>query len=77
MYYDQQTIRYYVMDRVQTGREMEAQALLQEGFQKMDEGAFTKVYMDDFMARLLPLIRPECAEGLKRDAAQAGYSLVQ
>lgn len=59
----------FIMERVQTGKETEIKAILEESFKKQDEGTFSPEYMGQIMPKMLELVRPECLDELKNAAA--------
>jgi hypothetical protein len=55
----------FIMARVQEGKQGEAKTLLEESFGKQDGGTFNAAYIDEFQAKLLPLLKPGAAEEMK------------
>ncbi len=50
----------FVMQRIQSGKESDAEAIMQEAFARYKDGTFTKEYMNDVGMRVMALLRFEC-----------------
>jgi hypothetical protein len=50
----------FVMDRIQSGKEEEAEIMMREAFARYTDGTFTKEYMNDIGMRVMALLRFEC-----------------
>lgn len=56
----------FIMERVAPGSEEEAKGLLTDSFYRMDQGKLTKEYLDEFMPKLLLLLKEEYIEEVTR-----------
>jgi hypothetical protein len=55
----------FILERIQTGKEEEAKALLEEGFSKQTDGTFTPEYMQGIIPKYLAMLKPENVEEVK------------
>jgi hypothetical protein len=55
----------FILERIKTGKEEEAKALLEEGFSKQADGTFTPEYMQDIIPKYLAMLKPENVEEVK------------
>lgn len=62
----QEMFRDFYMAMVKEGKEAEAQALLEEGFQRQDQGTFDPAYFLSVKDKYLALVREDKIEDLKR-----------
>lgn len=65
----------FFMERVISGKEEEAKALLNAGFEKQATGEFDKAYLQEVMPKYFALIKPECIEELQNAMASFGKNL--
>jgi hypothetical protein len=61
----QEQFFHFILERVQEGKQEEAKGLLEEGFEKQEEGTFNAVYMESFIPRMLDMLKPEYMEEVK------------
>ena len=66
----QQMFHDFLLERVQPGKEAEAEAVLAESIAHQDNGTFTLEYMATVVPRLMALVRPECVAELADAAAR-------
>ncbi|MFC7365432.1 MULTISPECIES: hypothetical protein [Bhargavaea] len=52
----------FILERVQDGKEDEARAILKENFRKQDEGTFSQQEIQEFVPKMIGLIKPERLE---------------
>ena len=71
----QQFFYNFFMERVAEGKEEEAKAVLNTGFQKQEEGTFDAAYLNEVMPKYYELIKPEFEEDLKQAMAHFGSNL--
>ena len=71
----QQFFYNFFMERVIEGKEEEAKTVLNNGFQKQEEGTFDAAYLNEVMPKYFDLIKPEFAEDLKQAMAHFGSNL--
>lgn len=62
----QEQFYHFFMQRVRTGKEEEAKALLNAGFEKQANGTFNTAHLDAVMPKYFALIQPEFAEDLDK-----------
>ena len=74
---DHTTIKYHVLSKVKNGMDDDAMAVLQEAFDKMNAGSYSQSDLDDTVAKLIPLLRPECVSEITQGAAQMGWQLIK
>ena len=55
----------FILERVQSGKEDDAKALLAESFGKQEDGTFGPDFVRDFIPRLLATIKQENIEEVK------------
>ncbi|MDR0411472.1 MAG: hypothetical protein LBH75_05825 [Treponema sp.] len=55
----------FILERVQNGKEKEAKALLEEGFEKQSDGTFTPEYMQGIIPKYIAILKPENVEEVK------------
>jgi hypothetical protein len=53
------------LERIQTGKEEAAKALLEEGFSKQADGMFRSEYMQGSIPKYLEMLKPENVEEVK------------
>lgn len=58
----QQKFKSFIMERIREGEQGNAEALLAESFQKLDERSFDEEYLRSFMPRMKSLLKPEHVE---------------
>lgn len=57
---EQQKVYDFIIQRTRKGKEDEVKKLIMDGFEKQENNAFTKEYMEGMVPKLLALLRPEC-----------------
>lgn len=60
----------FILQRVQEGKEDEAREILAENFKKQDEGTFTKEDIEQFIPKMMNIIKPEKIEEIQAVAKQ-------
>ncbi|MEN0587304.1 hypothetical protein [Kurthia gibsonii] len=55
----QEKFLQFILERVQEGKEEEARAILLENFKKQDEGTFSQQDIQEFVPKMLLLLKPE------------------
>ncbi|OCA83156.1 hypothetical protein A8F94_18700 [Bacillus sp. FJAT-27225] len=55
----------FILQRVQEGKEEEAREILLENFRKQNEGTFTKDDIQQFIPKMLGLLKPEKVDEIK------------
>lgn len=55
----QEKFLQFILERVQEGKEEEARAILLENFKKQDEGTFSQQGIQEFVPKMLLLLKPE------------------
>ncbi|MFP3719301.1 hypothetical protein SFC57_14750 [Niallia circulans] len=55
----------FIIQRVQEGKEEEAKAILMDNFRKQDEGTFSKNDIEQFLPKMISLIKPERLEEIQ------------
>ncbi|CAM3993984.1 hypothetical protein [Bacillus paramycoides] len=55
----------FILQRVQEDKQDEAKAILTENFKKQDEGAFSKEDIEQFIPKMISLLKPEKLEEVK------------
>lgn len=65
----------FFIERTIKGKEEEAKALLNTGFEKQAAGTFDKAYLEEVMPKYFELIKPECIEELQKAMAHFGGNL--
>lgn len=65
----------FFMERVIEGKEEEAKALLNEGFEKQASGAFNAEYLNEVMPKYFELIKPEFMDDLQKAMAHFGSTI--
>ena len=66
----QQMFSSFILQRVKEDKIEEAKALLAENFKKQDEGTFTREDIEQFVPKMLNLLKPEKIEEIKAVAKQ-------
>lgn len=61
----QERFFYFIMERIDVKNQNQAKELLNESFSKQDNGTFNQEYLESFIPRILPLLKPECIEEVK------------
>jgi len=64
----------FIMERVQAGKQDEANALLKESFAKQADGTFNAEYLKSFAPRMIAILKPECVAEVKAIMSQFGPS---
>ncbi|KMN46714.1 hypothetical protein ACT1UG_09060 [Bacillus paramycoides] len=49
----------FILERVQEGKEDEAREILTENFRKQDEGTFSQEDIQEFIPKMISLLKPE------------------
>lgn len=57
---EQKAFYQFIMQRIQKGKEAEAEAIAAEAFARQQAGTFTKEYLSDAGMRIIALLRFEC-----------------
>ena len=52
----------FILERVQEGKQDDAKSLLSESFAKQADGSFNTEYMENFIPRMMAILKPECIE---------------
>lgn len=60
----------FILQRVQEGKEDEAREILAENFKKQDEGTFTKEDIEQFIPKMMNIIKPEKIKEIQAVAKQ-------
>ncbi|ATP40147.1 hypothetical protein CSE16_08845 [Solibacillus sp. R5-41] len=60
----------FILQRVQEGKEDEAKEILAENFKKQDEGTFTKADIEQFIPKMINILKPEKIEEVQAVAKQ-------
>jgi hypothetical protein len=55
----------FILQRVQEGKENEAKEILVENFKKQDEGTFSQDDIQEFVPKMISLIKPEKLDEIK------------
>ena len=55
----------FILQRVQEGKEEEAKAILIENFKKQNEGTFSQDDIQEFLPKMISLLKPEKLEEIK------------
>ncbi|PGM65386.1 hypothetical protein CN947_05085 [Bacillus cereus] len=55
----------FILQRVQEDKQNEAKAILIENFKKQDESAFSKEDIEQFIPKMISLLKPEKLEEVK------------
>ncbi len=55
----------FILQRVQEGKEEEAKTILMDNFRKQDEGTFSKNDIEQFLPKMISLIKPERLEEIQ------------
>ncbi|MGE7632019.1 hypothetical protein ACQKMZ_06570 [Bacillus paramycoides] len=55
----------FILQRVQEDKQDETKAILTENFKKQDEGAFSKEDIEQFIPKMISLLKPEKLEEVK------------
>jgi hypothetical protein len=67
----------FILERIQNGKEEEAQALLEEGFAKQTDGTFTPEYMQGIIPKYSVILKPENVEKVKNVMVNFGLPSAQ
>lgn len=62
MDHGQEQFYNFILERVQEGKQDDAKALLSESFAKQADGSFNAEYMENFIPRMMAILKPECME---------------
>lgn len=60
----------FILQRIQVGKEDEAREILAENFRKQDEGTFTKADIEQFISKMVNILKPEKIEEVQAVAKQ-------
>ncbi len=52
----------YILERVEDSKMDDAKALLSESFDRQDKGTFEREYMEDFIPRMVALLKQDSVE---------------
>ena len=55
----------FILQRVQEGKEEEAKEILMENFRKQNEGTFSQSDIEQFLPKMIRLIKPEKLEEIQ------------
>lgn len=55
----------FILQRVQEGKEDEARAILTENFRKQNEGTFSQNDIQEFVPKMISLLKPEKLDEVK------------
>ncbi|MCC3359253.1 hypothetical protein [Bacillus sp. REN16] len=55
----------FILQRVQEGKEDEAREILIENFKKQEEGTFSQKEIQEFIPKMISLLKPEKLEEIK------------
>jgi len=66
----QQKFHDFFLERVQPGREADAEAMMTESFAHQDDGTFTPDYLATITTKMMALLRPECVAEFTESAAR-------
>ncbi|KKI91047.1 hypothetical protein WQ54_16970 [Bacillus sp. SA1-12] len=55
----QEMFLHFILQRVQEGKEDEAKEILTENFRKQDEGSFSQDDIQEFIPKMISLLKPE------------------
>jgi hypothetical protein len=55
----------FILQRVQEGKEEEAREILLTNFKKQDEGTFSQADIQEFVPKMISLIKPEKMEEIQ------------
>ncbi|EOR23954.1 MULTISPECIES: hypothetical protein [Niallia] len=55
----------FILQRVQEGKEEEAKEILMENFRKQNEGTFSQSDIEQFLPKMISLIKPEKLEEIQ------------
>ncbi|PLT32672.1 hypothetical protein [Bacillus sp. V5-8f] len=61
----QEMFLQFILQRVQEGKEDEAKEILLENFRKQDEGTFSQEDIQQFIPKMISLIKPEKMEEIQ------------
>ena len=67
----------FIMERVQTGKQAEAKALLNESFGKQAVGTFNAEYLGVFIPKMIAMLKPENIIEVKAILSQFGQSHIK
>jgi hypothetical protein len=65
----------YILECVKPEYIMEAKALLNESFNKQNEGTFNQAYLDEFMSKMLSILKVEKIEEVEAIMVEFGERL--
>lgn len=66
----QEKFLQFILERVQEGKEEEARAILLENFKKQDEGTFSQQDIQEFVPKMLLLLKSEKLQEVQLIAQQ-------
>lgn len=61
----QQKFLKFVLERVKEGNEEAATQLLTDTFRRQDNDEFTQEHMQEFVPKMLSLLKPECIDEVR------------
>jgi hypothetical protein len=67
----------FILQRVKEDKVEEAKELLSENFKKQDEGTFTKEDIEQFIPKMMSLLKPEKLEEVKAIAMKFSGDFLQ
>ncbi|PGS53922.1 hypothetical protein [Bacillus sp. AFS041924] len=67
----------FILERVQEGKEDEAREILLENFRKQDEGTFSLEEVQQFVPKMITLLKPEKLEEVKAVVMQFAGNFVK
>ena len=62
MDHGQEQFYNFILERVQEGKQDDAKALLSESFAKQADCSFNAEQMENFIPRMMAILKPECME---------------
>ncbi len=67
----------FIVERTQPDKANDMKALLEENFQRQDNGTFTPDYLAASMPKLYAMLKPEHVDEVKAITAQFGKNMTQ
>ncbi|PGL71073.1 hypothetical protein [Bacillus sp. AFS055030] len=67
----------FILERVQEGKEDEAREILLENFRKQDEGTFSLDEVQQFVPKMITLLKPEKLEEVKAVVMQFAGNFIK
>ena len=59
----------FMLERAQPGKEEEITSIMEESFQRQNNGTFSAEYLSEIIPKMMALLRPECIEEFQQAAA--------